>query len=267
MAKKRTGLQSDIAGIFSGVPVPKKGGQRSQSGGPSPKPEGPAAKPDKPASKTGGLVMPKPAVPKPMTPAVPTPQKLMDPSTSALQPKVTEVKVPEQKTGLAPPKITRRRKDKLFAPKAGVSSSRQKAGIITFILLSVVLVIVLARPYLTSNRNPDTSEPTGSTNTGDSAMAKIKIDWPIPSVYSAGPRDPMELGSQGQVWVDTSGGVMVRGISYSEDRKFAVVGIHTVQEGDIVPGTKIRVKRINLNSVEFEEDGKTWVQQVEGRRK
>jgi hypothetical protein len=267
MAKKRTGLQSEIAGIFSGVPVPKKGGQRSQSGGPSTKPEGPAAKPDEPGSKTGGPVIPKPAVPKPMTPAVPTPQKLMEPSTPAPRPKVVEVKAPEQKTGLTAPKITRRRKNKLFAPKAGVSSSRQKAGIITFILLSIVLVIVLARPYLTSNRNPDTSQTAGNTNTGDSDMAKIKIDWPIPSVYSADLRDPMELGSQGQAWVDTSGGVMVRGISYSEDRKFAVVGIHTVQEGDIVPGTKIRVKRINLNNVEFEEDGKTWVQQVEGERK
>lgn len=267
MAKKRTGLQSDIAGIFSGVPVPKKGGQRSQSGGPSPKPEGPAPKPDETASKTSGPVIPKPVAPKPMTPAVPTPQKLIEPSVSAPRPKVAEVKVPEPKIGLAAPKITRKRKDKLFAPKAGVSSSRQKAGIITFILLSIVLIVVLARPYLTSNRSPDTSQTAGNTNTGDSAMTNIKIDWPIPSVYSADLRDPMVLGSQRQAIVDTSGGVVVRGISYSEDRKFAVVGINTVQEGDIVPGTEIRVKRINPNSVEFEEDGKTWVQQVEGERK
>jgi hypothetical protein len=34
-----------------------------------------------------------------------------------------------------------------------------------------------------------------------------------------------------------------------------------------VPGTKIRVKKINPNSVEFEENGKTWTQPVEGERK
>ena len=266
MAKKRTGLQSDIAGIFSGVPVPKKGGQRSQSGGPSPKPEGPAPKPDEPASKTGGPVIPKPVAPKPMTPAVPTPQKLIEPSVSAPRPKVAEVKVPEPKIGLAAPKITRKRKDKLFAHKAGVSSSRQKAGIITFILLSTALVVVLARPYLTSNRSPVTSKTAGKINTGDSAMVNIKIDWPIPSVYSANLRDPMELGSQKPARADASGGIVVRGISYSEDRKYAVIGTDTVQEGDIVPGTKIRVKRINPNNVEFEEDGKTWGQQVEGGR-
>ena len=62
MAKKRTGLQSEIAGIFSGVPVPKKGGPRSQPGGPSPKL-------DEPASKPGGPVITKPAAPQSEIPA------------------------------------------------------------------------------------------------------------------------------------------------------------------------------------------------------
>jgi hypothetical protein len=260
MAKKRTGLQSQIAGIFSGVPVPKKSGQRSVPGHP-------ASKSDEPASKAGGPVMPKPAALRPMAPVPPMPQKPIEPVTPAARPKVTEIKVPEQKTGTTLPKISRRRKDKIYAQKAGVGSSRQKAAVVLLVLLSGALVIVLARPYFTSGRNPGVSRTTVKTDTANSARANIKIDWPIPPVYSANLRDPMELSPQKQTKIETTGGIVVRGITYSEDRKFAIIGIYTVEEGDIVPGTKIKVIKIYRNSVEFEEDGKTWEQQVEGEKK
>lgn len=253
MAKKRTGLQSEIAGIFSGVPVPKKGGPRSQPGGPAPKP--------------GGSVIPKPMTPQPQIPVAPTPKKAVEPLPVVPRPKVVEVKVPKQKTRKIPKKISRRRKDKLFAPKAGASSSRQKTSIILFVLFSTALVIVLARAYYTSRRNATTSGTAGQANTGTSLMANIEIDWPVPLVYSAKLRDPMELGSRQQIRVEASEGLVVRGIVVSEDVKHAVIGTKTVAEGDIVPGTKIRVKKINPNSVEFEEDGKTWTQEVEGERK
>jgi hypothetical protein len=255
MAKKRTGLQSEIAGIFSGVPVPKKGGQRSQPGDP-------AQKPDDPASKRSGSVIPKPAAPQPQVPVAPTPKKPVKPLPAAPRPKAVEVKVPEQKTRQIPPKKLRRRKDKLFAPKAGVSSSRQKSGIILFLLLSTVLVIVLARPYLNSRRNPDISPTAGKTNTGNSTMANIEIDWPVPPVYSAELRDPMQLGSRQQIKIETSDGLVVRGISYSEDRKYAVIGTTTVQEGDVIQDTTI--VEITPNSVVFEKDGKRWTQEVQG---
>ena len=270
MAKKRTGLQSEIAGIFSGVPVPKKGGQRSQPGGPSPKPGGPSPKPGGPsptpggpASRPGGSV-----IPRPVAPVTPTPQQPVKPLPATPRPKVTEVKVPEQITRQIPPKISRRRKDKLFAPKAGVGSSRQKTGIILFVLLSAVLVIVLARPYFTSRRNPVNPRAAGKTDKGNSTLANIKIDWPVPPVYSAELRDPMELSSRQQkIIIETSTDLVVVGISWSEDRKFATIGTQTVQEGDIVQGTKIRVKTINRNSVEFEDDEKTWTQEVKGKAK
>jgi hypothetical protein len=253
MAKKRTGLQSEIAGIFSGVPVPKKGGSRSQPGGPAPKPGG---------SVIPKPVAPQPITPKPMAPVIPAPQKPVEPLPAVPRPKVVEVKVPEQVTRQIPPKIPRRRKDKLFAPKAGVSSSRQKTGIILFVLLSIALVIVLARPYLASRRNPSPSQTAGKTNTENSTRANIKIDWPMPTVYSANLRDPMELGSRQQIRAETSDGLEVIGIVVSEDLRQAIIGTKTVLEGDIVPGTKVRVKKINLNSVEFEEDGKTWIQKT-----
>jgi len=243
MAKKRTGLQSEIAGIFSGVPVPKKGGSRSQPGGPAPKPGG---------SVIPKPVAPQPVTPKPMAPATPTPPR----------PKVVEVKVPEQKTRQIPPKISRRRKDKLFASKAGVSSSRQKTSIILFVLLSTALVIVLARPYYTSRRNATTSGTAGQANTGTPPMANIEINWPMPPVYSAKLRDPMELGSRQQIRIETPNDLVVKGITYSEDRKFAVIGTQTMQEGDTILGATI--VEINPNNVLFERDGKRWTQEVEG---
>ncbi|MHC4440108.1 MAG: hypothetical protein ACYS3S_22370, partial [Planctomycetota bacterium] len=177
-------------------------------------------------------------------------------------PKVTEVKVPERKTRRTPKKISRRRKDKLFAPKAGVSSSRQKTSIILFVLLSTALVIVLARPYLASRKNSAASRTAGKTNNDNSTRANIEIDWPVPPVYSATLRDPMELGSRTQIRVKTSDGLVVRGISYSEDRKYAVIGTQTVQEGEVIQGTTI--VEINPNSVVFEKDGKRWTQEVQG---
>ena len=248
MAKKRTGLQSDIAGIFSGVPVPKKGGPSSKSGGPAPKP--------------GGSVTPKPVAPQPQIPVAPTPKRPVEPLPAAPRPKVTEVKVPKQKTRQIPKKISRRRKDKLFASKAGVSSSRQKMSIILFALFSVALVIVLARPYLTSRINPATSRADGKTETGNSTRANIEIDWPVPPVYSTELRDPMELGSRRQIRIETPDDLVVRGITYSEDRKFAVIGTQTMQEGDTILGATI--VEIKPNSVLFERDGKRWTQEVEG---
>ncbi|MHC4324735.1 MAG: hypothetical protein ACYSUX_10720, partial [Planctomycetota bacterium] len=208
MAKKRTGLQSDIAGIFSGVPVPKKGGSRSQQGGSAPKP-------DDPATKRSGSVVPKPVAPKPMAPVTPTPKKPVEPLPAAPRPKVTEVKVPEQKTRQIPKKISRRRKDKLYTSKAGVSSSRQKTSIILFVILTTVLVVVLARPYYISRRKAATSGTAGQANAGTLPMANIEINWPMPQVYSATHRDPMEIGPRQQVRVETFEGLVVRGISWS----------------------------------------------------
>jgi type II secretory pathway component PulC len=76
----------------------------------------------------------------------------------------------------------------------------------------------------------------------------------------------MELGPRRQIVVDTYYGLEVVGIVVSEDRKFATIGTQTVQEGDIIEGTKIKVKTINPNSVEFEEDGKTWIQKTRERQ-
>lgn len=259
MAKKRTGLQSDIAGIFSGVPVPKKGAPRSKSGG-SPQ------KPDDKLAKTDGPVKPKPVASQPVTPKPlalekQPPQQKVEPVPVISQPKVPEVKVSGKSLRRSPRKVYQRRKDKVFTHKAGVSSSRQKAGIILFIVFSTALVIVLARPYLTPNNNPAVSRTTRNTDAGNSVRANVEINWPMPPVYSADLPDPMYLGPRKQKKVETRNGLVVRGISYSEDRKFAVIGTETKQEGDTIQG--ITIVEITPNSVVFEKDGKRWTQIVE----
>lgn len=259
MAKKRTGLQSEIAGIFSGVPVPKKGGKRSQSDGSATKSDTPTTKPVDPAQERSGSVIPKPVAPQP--------KKIEEPVPAAPKPKVVEIKAPEQFTKKIPKKVKRKRKDKIFAPKSGVSASRQKVSIVLFIVFSAALVIVLLRPYYTSRRNT-ASRTAKQADERTATVANIEIDWPIPSVYSESLRDPMQLDSSPPPPpVESSEGVVVRGIVVSEDRKYAVIGTQYLQEGGIVPGTKIRVKTINPSSVEFEEDGKVWTQKVEGDKR
>jgi hypothetical protein len=258
MAKKRTGLQSEIAGIFSGVPVPKKGGTRSQS-------DSPEQKPNSPVSKSSGSVTPKPVDPQPQAPVAPVPKKIEQPVPAVPKPKVIEIKAPEQVVKKIPKKLARRRKEKTFVTKSGGSSSRQKVSITLLLIFSTALVIVLLRPYYTSSRN----SISGSALPVDdqiSTSTNIEINWPVPPVYSEDLRDPMILGKAPPP-PPSPKDVVVRGIVVSEDRKYAVIGTNYLQEGGIVPGTNIKVKKINPSNVEFEEDGKTWTQKVEGEKR
>jgi hypothetical protein len=131
------------------------------------------------------------------------------------------------------------------------------------VILLAVLVIVLVRPFQRPPRRPALLGAAGQARAAVSRSASIGIDWPVPSVYPGDLRDPMVSGSQQQTTIETPNVLVVKGITYSEDRKYAVIGTQTVQEGDTVQGTKIKIKKIYPNSVEFEEDGKTWTQPVQ----
>ena len=54
--------------------------------------------------------------------------------------------------------------------------------------------------------------------------------------------------------------IVVRGIVWSEDSPAAVIGTQIIYQGQTVQGTKIL--QITEDSVEFEKDGKKWVQKV-----
>ena len=64
-------------------------------------------------------------------------------------------------------------------------------------------------------------------------------------------------------WIQDTTRLAVRGIVYSDNKPLSILGIHTVGEGDTVDGVK--VVKINQHSVEFEVDGVTWIQEVEGK--
>ncbi len=81
------------------------------------------------------------------------------------------------------------------------------------------------------------------------------------------PATPRSSNSAGKAPQETIGtpGLVVRGIVYSQDRRFAVIGTKAMQEGDEINGTIIAI--INRDNVVFEKDGKRWTQEVTGKEK
>lgn len=248
MAKRRTGLQSQIASIFSGVPIPKKGGSGGESpGGPS---------------QASGPEHPQPKVPPAPSAAPPKYQPPVEPVREPPPVKVSQPRIPETKIGEIPT-VPRRKKEKFAGPRTTVSSARQKTAVAMVVILSILLVVLLAKPFQRPAQGPEASGTPVQAKAEVSPKTNIRIDWPIPQKYPEDVRDPMLLSAQQEVRVDVPGVLVVKGITYSEDRKYAVIGTQTVQEGDTVDGAT--VIKINPNSVEFEKDGKRWIQEVQGR--
>ncbi|HUV66219.1 MAG TPA: hypothetical protein VMW24_20170 [Sedimentisphaerales bacterium] len=252
MAKKRTGLQSNIASIFSGVPIPKKG----QPGTP--------AKPD--GSDRPKLPAPQPRVPAPPSSVPPGIKPLVQPIPEIPSARVPPAMAPERKISQVPSKIRRRKKARASGPGEGVSSTRQKVSIALVLILSVLLFVVLAKPFGAPRSGPVAPDNIGPAVANVLPRANVKIDWPVPDLYPADLRDPMASGTQEEIVPQTPNVLIVKGITYSEERRFAVIGTQTVQEGDTVEGTDIKIIRINPDNVEFEKDGERWTQKVEDQK-
>lgn len=249
MAKRRTGLQSQIASIFSGVPIPKKGG--SGEGAPSA------------PSQAAGPEHPQPKAPPAAGAAPPKFQPPVEPVREIPPAKVAPPRIPEPKIGQIPT-APRRKKEKLVSPRAGVRPARQKVAIAMIVVLTILLVVLLTRPSRKSTSRRVVSGTTEQANAAVLSKANIRIDWPVPQKYPENLRDPMILNAAQEIKKVVTPGVLdLRGISYSEDRKFAVIGTTTVEEGDTIEGATII--KINPNSVEFERDGKRWTQEVQER--
>ena len=255
MAKKRTGLQGSISAIFSGVPIPKKGQPGSE-------PPSAAAKPD-------GFERPKPPASQPRVPAPPSSGPAAAKPTvqpiPEIAPRVIPMAAPERKISPVPSKVPRRRKAAAPGPGAGVSPTRQRVSIALIVILSVLLFVLLGKPFGKSRLGPAAPGSVGPAAASVAPRASVKIDWPVPDVYPADKRDPMASGTQEQIVPQTPDTLVVKGITYSEEKRFAIIGIQTVQEGDTVQGTDVKVTKINPDSVEFEDStGKTWTQRVQG---
>jgi hypothetical protein len=61
------------------------------------------------------------------------------------------------------------------------------------------------------------------------------------------------------------GAIIVRDIVYSKDKPSAVIGSTIVYEGDTIYDATII--KINRDSIEFEQDGKRWQQNLRDRKR
>jgi hypothetical protein len=255
MSEYKAGLHKEVSAIFNGVSLPKNDGAQRPSATPAPAHQDYSApKPPAPEPPTQ-----KPPVPSHMTPTKPKPEQL--PLQSP--PKAAPAKQPKADTAIkAAGQIPWRRtleqtKNKLFATKPGVSTTKQKMMVILAPVLFVVLIFVFIRAFSTPSQKitgPGTSGPVKAAAGPDS-----KVDWQVPNPYPTTLRDPMQFGSATSR--TTTGGLIVKGIVYSEDNPSAVIGDQIVHQGDKI--LDVAIMKINENSVEFEANSKKWMQNVQ----
>ncbi|MCJ7779078.1 MAG: hypothetical protein MUP16_12290 [Sedimentisphaerales bacterium] len=250
MSEYKAGLHKKVSAIFNGVSLPKGNDAQQPSAAPAPghqdyiAPKSPA--PEPPATKS--------PAPSHMTPTKPKPQQPPPKAAPAKQPKAaikTARQTPWQRT-------LEQIKNKLFAPKPGVNTTRQKVTVIAVPVLFIVLIFVFVRVFSTPSRKitgPGTSGPVKAA----AAVSDSKVDWQAPELYPTALRDPMQFSSVSAE--GGPGGLIVKGIVYSEDNPATVIGSQIVHQGDKV--LDITIVKINENSVEFEANGKKWTQQVQ----
>jgi hypothetical protein len=271
MSKYKAGLHKDVSAIFNGVslPNPVRDTSRQNDGAQQPSAVPAPAQQDYSAPKPP---VPEPPIQKPPVPSHMTPMKpKAEPSASPrgeqppLQspPKPTPAKQPKADTAIkAAGQIPWRRtlkqiENKLLATKPGVSATKQKIMVVLAPILFVVLIFVFIRVF--SNPSQKITGPGTSGLVEATVAGHSKVEWQLPSPYPTTLRDPMQFSS-GKSQTGT-GGLIVKGIIYSEDNPSAVIGGQIVHQGDKI--LDVTITKINENSVEFEANGKKWMQNVQ----
>jgi len=249
VAKHNAGLHKEVSAIFGGVPVPKDSGAQQPSPGPGP--------------RHTGSVPSKSPIPGSQISPMPKPQRpTQSPPKAALpkQPKAdAAIKTARQ---IAWQQTWQRVKDKLFASKSGLSTTRQKAMVVLVPVLSIALIFVLSRVLGTPSPRTTRAVSFGPTNAVVTSVHEI--DWQIPAPYPTTLRDPMQVASATTTTTTAQiepGGLIVKGIVYSEDDPSAVIGTKIVHEGDEVSG--VTVVKINKDNVEFKMNDRRWTQKVQ----
>jgi len=146
-------------------------------------------------------------------------------------------------------------KDKLFGPNAGDADKNKK-----MLMLMPVLFIGLIFAVSRALKQPASSQAAVQTAGKSADTNFVKINWPLPEVYPADLRDPMQPGSS-IAGEDKSGNVIIKGIIYSEDKPAVLIDDRIMRQGDTVG--RATIVKINKDSVEFKMDDKTWTQQVQ----
>ncbi|MFB0555363.1 MAG: hypothetical protein ACETWQ_18815 [Phycisphaerae bacterium] len=158
-------------------------------------------------------------------------------------------------------------KGKLFQPKPGVSTAKQKAMVVMMPLLFIVLIFMLFRGGVFGTSAGHTEASTEDTASGvGTAGANNKIDWEIPAQYPTTLRDPMQLvpvevPQAKQTETRKTIEIIVKSILYSEDNPSAVISGRILHEGEKI--RNVSIIKISKDTVEFEMNGKRWTQKVQ----
>ena len=156
--------------------------------------------------------------------------------------------------------------DRLFTPKPGVSTARQKVMMVSIPILVIVLIFAF-RQVLSKSPRKTKGIPAEDVALVVEADPGHEIDWQIPEPLPATMRDPTVLPVQDNtrteeqkqpVHLPKAKLVDLGSIVYSHDRPSAIVNGRIVHVGEQVSG--VTVLKINRDSVEFEKDGEKWIQ-------
>lgn len=289
--KNKAGLQKKVSSVFKGVPLPQGSvGQQTsgthapdQAHGVSPKPSSPERQPqsslmkrlhqadETPDSSTPNRpagASPEPAPPPPRIKQQPVAKAVRESKTApkkAASPKKSQVVGAAETNRLT---LWRQISNRLFVPKPGVNPTRQKAMVILVPILAIVMIFVFRQVLSTSPRKTKGAtedEPLVTVGTKSSQ----EIDWQIPDPLPETMRDPIKIEDQSSVNVvepneapaePTTGDIDVRDIIFSKDKPSAFINGRIVYIGDKVHDAT--VVRINRDGVEFEKDGKKWIQNI-----
>jgi len=238
--KRKAGLHKEISSIFDGVPVPGRQERPSGAAAPERAEQGPA---------------------RPIAPGSGVPQTT--PTEKHSLPKGPVAKAAAVKTTGESrwQKTWQKIKNKLFTPKSGARSTRQKVMLILVPILFIALIYVLMPLF----RRPNVSEPKAGEPTKVAVGSKGEIVWQIPEPYPTTLRDPMQpslaTAVAGTGTLENGRTLIVKGIVHSKDNPAAVIGTQIVHEGDAIAGAS--VTKINQDSVEFEMNDKRWTQKVQ----
>lgn len=253
MSEHKAGLHKEVSVIFNGASLPKGDGVPHPSEG-----RGAQQPSAAPAPEHQDYITPEPSVQKP-----PIPSHMTATRPKSQQPPVQSPPdaafAKQSRVNAAVKRALKQVKNKLFAPKPGVSTARQKMMIILALALFVVLISMFIRAFSAPSRKMIRAGTLGPA-TATAAGSNGRADWQIPEPYPTMLRDPMQFGSVTTQTTET-GGLIVKGIVYSNDKPSAVIGNQIVHEGDKV--LDVVIIKINENSVEFEANNKRWTQKVQ----
>ncbi len=249
MEKFKAGLHKKISAIFDGVTMQQNGGDSQP------------AHTSIPAfgREQNDEVRAKPVVLPSASPSVPKHQQSSQPTNAPLPKRSKPVDIVKPSGQIPLQQIWQRISGKLFAAKPGVDANRQKIMVVLIPVLFIIFIIVLTR--VLSGHVPKAAVAQNGSAAKAATALPDKVDWQIPKPYPANLRNPMQKGSSLSATGAQGGELAVRGILYSQDKPSAVIGSQIVHEGEKVSGAT--VQKINKDSVEFEMDGKKWIQQIQ----